>query len=153
MNDIEMLHWCINLAKEKHRHQRDKGGHPYIFHPIRVARRCKTIEEKTVAIMHDLIEDTDVTPEFLIAHGIPSDIVEAVKALTRNAGEEYMDFVERCSKNSIARCVKIADLTDNLDLSRLKSISDNDLQRVEKYKRALAILKEIDEDDAEPYGY
>lgn len=139
--DVELLHRCVMLAKEKHRHQVDKGGKPYIYHPIRVARRCATVKEKMVAIMHDLVEDTDVTLDFLHSIGIPADVVEAVDAMTKRSGEEYMDFVVRCSQNAIARRVKMADISDNLDLSRLKNVTEKDLQRVEKYKKALAILR------------
>lgn len=127
---------AIELASEKHLSQTDKGGRPYFGHPARVAADCQTDEQCMVALMHDLLEDTDVTAQQLLDEGFPAEVVDAVLAVTRRDGEDYDAFIERVALNPIARRVKIADLLDNMDLTRLVSITDEDCQRLKKYHRA-----------------
>ena len=131
-----MLEKAMILAAKGHMGQQDKGGHPYILHPVRVMLQCKTIEEKTVAMLHDLLEDTDITAEDLKKEGFPEHIVAAVCCLTKTAGEDYMDYIERICQNKLAARVKLADLTDNMDLNRLPGLTPKDFQRLEKYLRA-----------------
>ena len=130
-----MLEKAMILAAKGHMGQVDKGGHPYILHPTRVMLSCKTVEEKTVAMLHDLLEDTAYTEDDLREEGFPAEIIEAVVCLTKTEGEEYTDYVERICQNKLAARVKLADLKDNMDLNRLPGLTPKDFQRLEKYLR------------------
>ena len=131
-----MLEKAMILAAKGHMGQLDKGGHPYILHPVRVMLQCKTIEEKTVAMLHDLLEDTAYTADDLRREGFHEEVITAVVCLTKKEGEEYTDYVERICQNKLAARVKLADLTDNMDLNRLPGLTPKDFQRLEKYLRA-----------------
>ena len=131
-----MLEKAMMLAAKGHMGQLDKGGRPYILHPTRVMLSCKTIEEKTVAMMHDLLEDTDITAEDLRKEGFSDEVVGAVVCLTKTEGEDYTDYIERICQNKLAARVKLADLKDNMDLNRLPGLTPKDFQRLEKYLRA-----------------
>lgn len=111
------------------------------MHPIRVSERCNTVEEKIVALLHDVIEDTEITPTTLLSEGFPEHIVKAILSVTKQENENYDDFVKRCSANSIGKVVKIHDLEDNMDITRLKELTENDLQRLNKYLKAYYYLK------------
>ena len=136
---------AIGLASAHHLSQRDKSGGRYFGHPVRVAENCDTDEQRIVAFMHDLLEDTPVTAQQLLDDGFPPHIVEAVQALTRQPGETYEQFIDRLSPNAIARRVKIADLLDNMDVTRLPVLTDDDCHRLQKYHRSwrklLAVAK------------
>ncbi len=136
----DLLERALQIATEAHRGQTDKAGADYIGHPSRVAARCSTDEERIVALLHDTVEDTWVTPEWLLAEGFPRTIVDAVLSVTRREGETYADFVARAALNPIGRQVKIHDLEDNMDLSRLPHPSAEDFARLEKYRRAYDYL-------------
>ena len=114
-----MLAKALNIAYSAHQGQIDKGGIPYIQHPIRVALNCLTDDEKIVALLHDVIEDTNVTVEELRQAGFSTTIINAIIALTRIDGEDYMQFIKRLSLNDLATSVKIQDLKDNMDIRRL----------------------------------
>ncbi len=131
-----MLEKAMILAAKGHMGQLDKGGHPYILHPVRVMLQCKTIEEKTVAMLHDLLEDTTYTEEDLRREGFSEKVIEAVSCLTKTEGEDYTEYIERICQNKLAARVKLADLTDNMDLKRLPGLTPKDFQRLEKYLRA-----------------
>lgn len=131
-----MLEKAMILAAKGHMGQMDKGGHPYILHPVRVMLQCKTIEEKTVAMLHDLLEDTDYTEQDLRKEGFSEEVIEAVVCLTKTEEEAYPDYIERICGNKLAARVKLADLTDNMDLNRLPGLTPKDFQRLEKYLRA-----------------
>ena len=138
--DKTMLFLAEKLAKEKHAGQYDKAGQPYIKHVQFVAEQMKTDLEKTVAWLHDVVEDTDVTlGEIYVEFG--EEVALAVETLTRKKHESYADFIVRVKNNNLACKVKIADLNHNMDLSRLKEVSASDLKRLEKYQKALAFLK------------
>lgn len=137
-----LLEKALVIATKAHEGQTDKSGVPYILHPIRVSNRCRTDEERIVAILHDTIEDTDVTPDYLLSEGFPKSIVEAVLSVTRNENESYDDFILRSKLNPIGRQVKIHDLEDNMDITRLHSLSEKDLERLNKYLKAYRILIE-----------
>ncbi|MDU4651933.1 HD domain-containing protein [Sneathia sanguinegens] len=137
MNNYEL---ALKIATEAHKGQVDKAGVPYINHPLTVASLVDTEEEKIVALLHDTIEDTNITEQDLIDYGFPNEIVEAVKLLTHNKNVPYMDYVAKIKDNELARKVKIADLTHNSDLSRLKEITEKDKKRYEKYQKALLYL-------------
>lgn len=131
-----MLEKAIITAAKAHMGQEDKGGHPYILHPIRVMLGCESMEEKTVAILHDVLEDTLLTAEDLAREGFPPEIVEAVVCLTREEGGDYAIYIEKVCRNRLAAGVKLADLADNMDLNRLPGLTQRDFQRLERYIRA-----------------
>jgi guanosine-3',5'-bis(diphosphate) 3'-pyrophosphohydrolase len=137
---VSTLERAIALAAEKHAGQLDKAKAPYILHPLRVMLGVETLEEKMAAVLHDVVEDTDVTLADLAAEGFSPAVVRAVDALTRRKGEDYMDFVRRAGADPVARRVKLADLADNMDLSRLPNPGEADNVRLEKYRRARTLL-------------
>ena len=138
---MENIRKALRIAKEAHGITKDRGGADYIFHPIRVALGCETAEEKVVALLHDVVEDTHITLDDLRKE-LPPHIINAVDAITRREGETYEDFVQRTKLDPIARKVKILDLLDNLDESRMPSpATEDDMERRIKYTRALAELE------------
>ncbi len=141
MSSINQLELAKQICIEAHKGQVDKGGADYYLHPFHVARRCKNIDEKIVALLHDVVEDTNITLADLTKF-FESDIIDAVDAITKQDGISYDDYLSRVKKNPIARKVKIQDLIHNSDLSRLNEVSEKDLKRVEKYKKSIAYLKD-----------
>lgn len=137
-----LLEKALVIATKAHEGQKDKAGSPYILHPIRVSNRCLTDEEKIVALLHDVIEDTNVSASDLLASGFPRNIVEAVLSVTRNEGESYEDFVIRSKQNPIGRQVKLHDLVDNMDITRFNQLTEKDLVRLNKYLKAYRSLIE-----------
>lgn len=136
-----MLNKALELAKAAHAGQLDKGGEPYISHPIAVAAMVETEEEKTVALLHDVVEDTPVTLEELRRQGFPELVMEAVDILTKRPGSDYRDYIQRVKQNPLALTVKIADMTHNMDLSRIKNPQAKDFARIQKYNKILGELK------------
>lgn len=135
------LERAIALAAEAHTGQTDKAFAPYILHPLRVMLAQTTVDAMIVAVFHDVIEDCDGWDVArLAAVGLTPMMIDAVRAVTKIEGEDYFDFVRRAAEDPIGRMVKIADLRDNLDISRIAMPSERDLQRIEKYKMALRIL-------------
>ena len=137
----KLLDKATLICVVKHQGQRDKMGCAYFQHPMRVAMRCSTDDEKIVALLHDTIEDTDVTPEYLLSEGFPQYLVDAILSVTKKDGESYEDFVARAKENPIGRQVKIRDLEDNLDVMRLDEVSPSMATRFTKYLKALRYLK------------
>lgn len=136
---------AFELVEKLFEKKLDKGGSPYINHLIKVASKVKCEKEKTIALLHDVIEDTDVSAEDLINLGFPKDIVDSVVIVTRKDDETYSDFIERIANSNdlSAIRVKVADLEDNMDLSRIANHSEDDIKRVEKrYKPAYALLND-----------
>ena len=138
----KLLDKAAFICVTKHQGQRDKMGCAYFQHPMRVAMRCSTEDEKIVALLHDTIEDTDVSPEYLLGEGFPPNIVDAILSVTKKDGESYEDFVTRAKENPIGRMVKIHDLEDNLDVMRLDEVSPDMAARFTKYLKALRFLKD-----------
>lgn len=130
------------LAYQAHHGQLDKSGLPYIFHPFHLAEQMGDELTCIAALLHDTVEDTAWTLEQLAAEGIPPQVLEALALLTHDSREPYLDYVRRIRSNPIARAVKLADLRHNSDLTRLNTVTQKDLQRGEKYRRAIAILTE-----------
>ncbi len=126
-------------AEHRHQGQVDKSGAPYINHPARVAERMGTPEEKVVGWLHDTVEDTGLTLQE-IRYQFGSETAEAVDAISRRDGEPWGKYLQRVKQNQIALKVKISDLIDNSNLSRLKNVSLKDVKRQEKYNRALQYL-------------
>ncbi|UVO59192.1 GTP pyrophosphokinase [Bacteroides fragilis] len=141
-NTSTLLEKALQIATDAYLYQVDKAGVPYIFHPIRVSNRCSTDDERIVALLHDTIEDTEVTAEYLLMEGFPRNIVDAILSVTRNEDENYEDFIKRSRLNPIGRQVKLHDLEDNMDITRLNELTEKDLYRLNKYIKAYKYLKE-----------
>lgn len=137
---MDMLEKAIIISVKAHSGQVDKGDEKYIFHPIRVMMNAISIDEKIIAILHDVVEDSGITIENLKNEGFSENILSAIDCLTRRKKESYEDFINRISKNKLATNVKILDILDNLNTSRLKTISDIDKERLNKYREALKFL-------------
>ena len=136
--DIER---AIQIAVEAHAGAKDKGGSPYILHPINVMMRMKTDDEKIVAILHDVVEDTDWTFQALREEGFSETVLDALASLTKvSEDEDYELFIKRCARNAIGSRVKVADLMENLDVTRIGELREKDMKRINKYKRALKVL-------------
>ena len=133
---------ALKLCFEAHKAQVDKSGMPYVFHPFHLAEQMKTEETIVVALLHDLVEDTDYTIEDLRKMGFEKKITDAIALMTHADDVDYMDYVRTIKQNPIAKEVKLADLRHNSDLSRLDTIDENALQRREKYQRAIELLSE-----------
>ncbi len=134
---------AIALAVQAHRGQVDKVGQPYALHVLRVMFRLETEQERIVAVLHDVIEDTSHTPDDLRSLGYSEEVLAALDCLTRRSTETYEQFIERAAANPLARRVKLADLEDNMDIRRLPAITEKDRSRLERYIRSWQRLKEI----------
>ncbi len=130
---------ALFLARDYHKYQRDKAGAPYINHPLAVSRALSDEKCKIVALLHDLLEDTDI--DFcLLEQTFPRDIVEAVAAMTHMEGEGYFDYIRRAAANPIARQVKLADLAHNMDRTRFKALPEGYERSYQKYLAAKNII-------------
>lgn len=140
MTDRPGLEAAIMLAVDAHCGQTDKGGSPYILHPLRVMLAMKSDDERIVAMLHDVVEDSDYTLE-AVAYDFGPRVTEAVDALTKRKGERYDAYLARVSANPLAKSVKLADLADNCDLSRLRrEPTAEDHKRRTKYQQARTFL-------------
>ena len=137
---MSTLERAIVIAAEAHAGQVDKAGAPYVLHPLRMMLRLSTSDEMIAAVLHDVVEDCGVSLEMLRAEGFSEQVLEAIDSVTRRAEESYEEFVLRAASNSIGRRVKLADLRDNSDLSRIKHPTARDYARVEKYRRAIETI-------------
>ncbi len=131
---MTLLEKAIAIAVQAHAGAKDKAGEPYILHPLRMMLKMRTEAERVVAVLHDVLEG-------LRKEGFPQEILAAVDHLTKRPGEDYEDFVRRAVRNPLALPVKIADLEDNLDQTRLKQPTDEDKARMARYQKALAYAK------------
>lgn len=134
---------AINIMYEKHENQIDKGGVPYIFHPWHIAEQMPDEAKTIVALLHDVLEDTDTTKEELKSFGFSDEIIKALELLTHSADEDYFTYIKNLSSNEIARCVKLEDLKHNLDLTRLEKVTEKDLKRQQKYQECIRYLENI----------
>ena len=143
MKKGEMLDKAIHLATNAHHGQFDKGGKPYILHPLRVMSFLKTDDEELqcIALLHDVVEDTDVTYSDLGAAGMSLRVIEGVQALTKQKGFDYETYKQQVLKNRDAMQVKMADLRHNTDIRRLKGVSEKDIKRMAKYHEFYIQLK------------
>lgn len=132
---------ALSIAVAAHRGQRDKAGKPYILHPLRLMHKCATETEMIVAVLHDVLEDTEITADQFEREGFGQDVIQALECLTKVKGESYPDFIKRVSTNPLARRVKLLDLADNMDRSRLSTFTDADAARMERYPDAMAYLR------------
>ncbi|MDH6312661.1 (p)ppGpp synthase/HD superfamily hydrolase [Parabacteroides sp. PFB2-10] len=132
-----MLQKAIQIATKAHEGQYDKSGMPYIGHVMRVMEAGKNDNEKIVAVLHDIVEDTDWTFEKLEEEGFATYIIDAIRCLTKTSEDEpYEEFIKRVQTNPLAVRVKINDLADNMDIRRLSAISEKDVERLRKYHKA-----------------
>lgn len=136
------LQRALEIVVESHKDQRQKDGTPYALHPIRLSMSLQSEEQKIVALLHDVVEDTDWTFEDLVGEGFSENVIEALRLLTHTDGSPYPDYIERLSTNTLAKAVKKADLTDNMDLKRIPEPTEKDFARLQKYHRAWTILNQ-----------
>ena len=131
---------ALKLCFEAHKEQVDKTGMPYVFHPFHLAEQMDDEISTVCALLHDVIEDTEITPEILRQMGFPNTVIEVLKLLTHDEAVPYMDYVENISRHPIAKKIKIADLLHNSDLTRLDTVDENARKRNQKYQEALRVL-------------
>jgi (p)ppGpp synthase/HD superfamily hydrolase len=136
---MKLIEKSLLIALRAYAGKTDKAGREYILHPLRVMAKMETEMEMSAALLHDVIEDSEITAQNLLDEGIPAEVVEAVRCLTKNEGEEYMAFVARAKRNKLAAKVNIE---DNIDVLRLASLNEYDLARIQKYHAAWHLLNE-----------
>lgn len=137
----KMTNLAIIIAYNAHHNQFDKNNIPYIFHPYHIAEQMDTEDAIIVALLHDVLEDTNITLNYLTEQGFSKNITDALNLLTHNKNEDYYEYIRRIKTNPLATKVKIADLIHNSDMTRLKGTRDKDILRLEKYKQSLQLLK------------
>ena len=138
----EMTKKALRLSFDAHINQVDKSGMPYVYHPIHLAEQMKDEDTIIVALLHDVVEDTDTTIEDIRKLGFSKDVCEALSLMTHDDSVPYMDYIKKLRSNQIAKAVKLADLKHNSDLTRLDIVTEKDRKRVEKYKAAEQLLSE-----------
>lgn len=138
---------AMKLCYEAHRDQTDKSGIPYVFHPIHVAEQMTDETTTVVALLHDVVEDTDYTLDDLRAMGVGEEAIDALALLTHREHVPYLQYVSQIKDNRIARAVKLADLRHNSDTSRLDELDEKAMARLEKYKAAIEILESCEEQE------
>ena len=138
----ELTKKAMRIAYDAHQGQFDECGVPYVFHPVHLAEQMTTEKACCAALLHDVLEDTDITAEQLREMGMPIDVVFAVQLLTHGPDVDYMDYVRGIKPNAIAKAVKLADLEHNSDLSRFTRVTGEDMERNRKYAEAKRILME-----------
>jgi len=134
------LEKAIQIALHAHMGQKDLNGQPYILHPLRVMMRLSLLHDQITAVLHDVIEDSDMTLDYLQEQGFNDDILHAVQCITKKNDEPYDSYLTRVRQNPIALRVKIADLEDNMDIRRMSSVKPRDIERLNKYLRAQNLL-------------
>lgn len=118
----------------------DKVGVPYVFHPLAVAEQMDDENSTILALLHDVVEDTEYTYQDILKLGVPLEVVEALRLLTHEREEDYFDYIKRIKTNSLATKVKLGDIKHNSNLTRIENVTEEDLLRVEKYKKAIEYL-------------
>lgn len=156
-----MIRQAIKICHDAHKNQLDKSGLPYILHPYHLAEQMTTENEIITALLHDVIEDSDYTIKDLIEYNFNSEIIEAVRLLTHDKPKmnnfEYEEYILKIKTNPLATKIKLADLKHNADLTRLESTTDKDINRTKRYKYAIRLLTQNDNQDNSliidmPYG-
>ena len=132
---------ALKLCFDAHKEQIDKSGMPYVFHPFHLAEQMTDENTTIVALLHDVIEDTDYTIDDLRKMGFDEKVINAISLMTHDPAVAYMEYVAQIKTNPIAKAVKLADLKHNSDMSRLDSITPYDVDRAEKYKKAIKLLE------------
>ena len=139
---MSTLEKAIALAATQHAGQLDKGGQPYILHPLRLMLQFSNPTLQIIAVLHDILEDTATTAEDLKALGFSAEIIQAIQALTKQTGESRLETVKRTVLNPLATQVKYVDVLDNMNLSRINNPTARDFARLEEYKEVLEIIKQ-----------
>ena len=134
------LQRAIEIAVSAHKGQQQRNGFPYVLHPLKLMFAVSSVQAKIVAVLHDVVEDSTWELEDLRAEGFCESIIQAIDCLTHREGEEYEVYIERVSGNDIAREVKLADLTDNMNICRIPELKPKDLSRLERYHKAWLCL-------------
>lgn len=132
---------ALKLCFAAHKDQQDKSGLPYVFHPFHLAEQMTDEDSTIVALLHDVVEDSEYTFADLLAMGFSPRIIDAIRLMTHDKAVPYMDYVARIKENPLARQVKLADLRHNSDSSRLDVVDEKALARLEKYRAAIALLE------------
>ncbi len=138
---MSTLERAVVIAAEAHAGQVDKAGAPYILHPLRLMLQMEEPEDRIVAVLHDVVEDTNWTLQRLRKEGFPHVIIDAIDSVTWRKYEDYEDFIQRAAQNPIGSRVKLADLRDNCDLSRIANPKEVDFKRVAKYREAIRTIE------------
>lgn len=133
---------AMKLCFKAHKEQVDKSGIPYVFHPIHLAEQMEDEDTTVVALLHDVIEDTEYTIKDLEDMGFNQNVIAAISLMTHAEGVPYMDYVAQIKENPFAKIVKLADLKHNSDISRLDTVDAKAMARVEKYAKAIQLLSE-----------
>jgi (p)ppGpp synthase/HD superfamily hydrolase len=145
MSGVSTLERAIVIAAEGHAGIVDKAGAPYILHPLRVMLSLTEENDRIVGVLHDVVEDCPGwTLNRLRAEGFSGEVVAALDSVTKRDGEDYFSFVRRAAANPIGRKVKLADLRDNADLTRISDATERDFERVEKYREAIKLIEQMD---------
>jgi len=137
----ELTKKALLISFDAHKNQLDKSGMPYVYHPFHLAEQMDDEYSTCVALLHDVVEDTNITLDDLKEKGFPAEVTDAIAMMTHDDAVDYLDYVRAMKDNAIARKVKLADLAHNSDLSRLDEVDDIALERVEKYRQAMLILE------------
>lgn len=134
---------AVNIAFKAHEGQYDKGGYPYIMHPLHLAEEMTTEDEVIIALLHDVLEDSEISLDFIKEQGFSEDVTNALVSLTRRKDEEYSEYIKRIKNTGgIALSVKKADLRHNMALERLENLTEKDKERLIKYKVSYKELTE-----------
>ena len=140
MINTKLTRKAMIIAYNAHQNQFDKANVPYIYHPIHIAEQMDTEAECIVALLHDVVEDTNITFDYLEKE-FSKDVIDILKVLTHDKKLDYLEYIRNVKNNPIATKIKLADLKHNSDITRLDIITETDLKRMEKYKMALEILE------------
>jgi (p)ppGpp synthase/HD superfamily hydrolase len=138
-----MIDKAIKIVEQAFHDKVDKGGYPYLHHLIRVSGKLEKTDEIVVGLLHDLLEDCKEWTEDDLRLEFPTNIVDAVVCLTKIKGEKYSDYLNRVKNNPLSLVVKISDLEDNMDITRLKELTSKDFERLQKYHKAYKELKKV----------
>lgn len=138
----EMTKKALKLSFEAHKEQTDKSGMPYVYHPFHLAEQMESEETVIVALLHDVVEDTNYTLDDIAKMGFSKTVTDALNLMIHRDEVPYMDYVAKLKDNHVARAVKLADLRHNSDLSRLDIVDEKALERTQKYKKAIELLSE-----------
>ncbi len=134
------LERAIEIAARAHAGQVDKAGQPYILHPLRLMLAVQGLHARMAAVLHDVVEDTPLGFDDLRAEGFPDEVIEAVRVLTKFDGESRIEAARRAAAHPLARQVKLADVSDNMDLSRIAQPTEKDYARLREYEQVRALL-------------
>lgn len=135
-----MYQLAYDISKQAHKGQKDRGGNDYFNHPLYVSNNVNTEAEKIVALLHDVIEDTNITLEYLEQQGFSEDILFAIDCITKRNDELYDDYLKRVSNSMLATAVKLVDMEHNSDINRIPNPKQRDFDMIEKYKMGRLIL-------------